>query len=64
MPISILSPQPAPAVKDYDSPDDGSIDSEGDYEMGEIPRPKRIKLSRHGIVTPGESITEDPQWMR
>lgn len=66
MAISILPPAPAPTVPAYqaDSSDDSS-DAEGDTHMGDAPRPsKRPRLEGKGIVTPGESITDDPQWMR
>jgi len=65
MAITILAP--APAVINYqaeqhseDDSDDGGVDLEGDYDM----RPK--KRAKHGqdIVTPGETVTDDPQWMR
>ena len=51
---------PAPIAHDeYDSDD---VDSEGDVEMA--PPSKRTKLSTQAIVTPGETVTDDPQWMR
>lgn len=69
MAITILPPPPPPA--DYDDSDissdeseDGGValDNDGDLDM----RPK--KRARHGgessIVTPGEVVTDDPQWMR
>lgn len=44
-------------------------DSESDIEMSGVPRPhKRARLENQrigaGIVTPGEVVTDDPQWMR
>ena len=64
MPISILPPALAP-LHYQDSSDDASINSDGDVEMADNPRPvKRIKLSGKALVTPGESVTDDPQWMR
>ena len=45
-----------------DTSDSSSVDSEGDTDMA---RPaKRPKLSTKSIVTPGETVTDDPQWMR
>ncbi|KAI0096066.1 hypothetical protein GGR51DRAFT_544386 [Nemania sp. FL0031] len=71
MPITILQPAPPPGFKpndnnyadDVDSDSDGGVDIEGDVSMG---RPmKRYRQSDDdAIVTPGEIITEDPQWMR
>ena len=69
MAITILPPPPPP--QDYDDSnssedesDDGGValDNDGDMDM----RPK--KRARHGnsksVVTPGEVVTDDPQWMR
>lgn len=64
MAITILPP--APAVLPYEDEDsaedsdEGGVDLEGDLNM----RP--AKRAKHGrdIVTPGESVTDDPQWMR
>jgi len=65
MAITIVAP--TPAVTNYqaeqhsdDDSDDGGVDLEGDLDM----RPK--KRAKHGqdVVTPGETITDDPQWMR
>jgi exosome complex component RRP4 len=64
MAITILPP--APAAQPYDSDnqsedsDDGGVDLQGDLDM----RPsKRAKYAKD-IFTPGESVTDDPQWMR
>ena len=66
MPITILQPAPiAPRTNyrsDSDSDDDGGADLEGDISMTG-PR-KRARQADDGIVTPGEVITTDPQWMR
>jgi len=73
MPITILQPAPAagykPSDNDYasdsdsDSDSDGGVDVEGDVSMDR--QPKRYRRSDYdSIVTPGEVITEDPQWMR
>jgi exosome complex component RRP4 len=65
MAITILAP--APAAEPYqsadssDESDDGGVDLEGDFDM----RPtKRARRSAKDIVTPGEIVTDDPQWMR
>lgn len=63
---------PAPASPPYHSASssaassDDSLDSEGDTSMLQTPHPtKRAKLSSStSIITPGELITDDPQWMR
>lgn len=65
MAIKILAP--APPVEDFsendsDSSDDGGVDLDGDFDM----RPR--KRVRHDddleVVTPGDIITDDPDWMR
>jgi exosome complex component RRP4 len=65
MAITILAPAPA-VVGNYaesdSSDEDGGVDLEGDIDM----RPKK-RARHHGsssIVTPGETVTDDPQWMR
>jgi hypothetical protein len=64
MAITILAPAPAiPYQREASSEesDDGGVDLEGDLDM----RP--AKWARHrskDIVTPGETVTDDPQWMR
>ncbi|EEH23434.1 hypothetical protein PABG_05645 [Paracoccidioides brasiliensis Pb03] len=64
MVITILPP--SRPEEQFDSSDDESRDSEGDVDMsGDHSRPaKRLRLSKGAIVTPGEVITDDPQWMR
>ncbi|KAF2091563.1 exosome complex exonuclease RRP4 [Saccharata proteae CBS 121410] len=67
MPISILPPAPAAPVRahtaSYD--DDRDFDSEGDVDMEASNRAsKRPRTSQQSIVTPGETVTDDPQWMR
>ncbi|KAK7964944.1 exosome complex exonuclease RRP4 [Apiospora sp. TS-2023a] len=66
MPITILQPSLAPPPKlrneDSDSDSEGGADLEGDIAMG---RPaKRARTQDSSIMTPGEIITDDPQWMR
>ncbi|KAI9833638.1 MAG: hypothetical protein M1819_003591 [Sarea resinae] len=65
MAITILPPAPsAPAYHDDASSDDEHLDSEGDIDMEPSTRPsKRARIS-HAMVTPGEVVTDDPQWMR
>ena len=64
MPITILQPKPAPrrpAALAYDSDADsdssGGIDLDGDVAM-------TAHKADTDLVTPGELITDDPQWMR
>ncbi|KAG0652166.1 Ribosomal RNA-processing 4 [Hyphodiscus hymeniophilus] len=64
MAITILAPAPAiipyQAESSPDDSDDGGVDLQGDVSM----RPaKRARHSRE-IITPGEIITDDAQWMR
>jgi hypothetical protein len=68
MPITILPPAPAiPAAYDADFTEDNDfdLDPDGDVDMGEggQMRSRKPKASRH-VVTPGELVTDDPQWMR
>ncbi|KAI5861270.1 hypothetical protein GGS23DRAFT_612241 [Durotheca rogersii] len=66
MPITIQQP-PVDASDDSDDQDsDGGVDLEGDVSMG-APLPARTRKANrrdNAVVTPGEIITEDPQWMR
>lgn len=69
MAITILSPAPAKPARaqenDYSSDsEDGGVDLEGDIDMGSERPPKRFKTSELEIFTPGEEVTDDPQWMR
>jgi len=67
MAITILPPAPANTAYYADSDnssddEDGGVNLDGDLDM----RPKK-RARRQGsssIVTPGETITDDPQWMR
>lgn len=68
MAITILAPVPATTSYHADSDrsasdeEDGGVDLDGDVVM----RPKK-RARHHGsssIVTPGETVTDDPQWMR
>jgi len=64
MAITILAPAPADlhqTVNDSDDDsDNGGVDLEGDSDMRPSKRARRSK----DIVTPGETVTYDPQWMR
>ncbi|KAF2758407.1 exosome complex exonuclease Rrp4 [Pseudovirgaria hyperparasitica] len=65
MPFTILPPAPAatlPAV----SRDDDEYDSEGDTSMGGLDGGVSLTPKTHSnsIVTPGELVTDDVQWMR
>lgn len=65
MPISIIPPAPAPSPHESDSSDNELLDFEGDVDMADSGhRPQRARYSENGILTPGESITDDVQWMR
>lgn len=67
MAITIIQPKPVPqytrrtssAGSDSDS-DDGGVDIEGDIRMAT----GRSSTGHNDIVTPGEVITTNPQWMR
>lgn len=64
MAIAIIAP--APASLPYktndsdDDSDDGGVDIQGDTDM----RPAKRARHKKDIVTPGETVTDDPQWMR
>jgi exosome complex component RRP4 len=62
MAITILAPAPAVPYQIANNVDDenGGVDLEGDSDMRPSKRARRGK----DIVTPGETVTDDPQWMR
>lgn len=63
MTITILpAAPPGNAVQDDYDRDEGGVDLEGDVDMLNTSRP--AKKARLGMVTPGETVTDDPQWMR
>ena len=62
MPFTITSPAALPPIRYNDPSDSSSVDSEGDTTMA--PPSKRPKLSTKSLITPGETVTDDPQWMR
>lgn len=71
MAITILPPVVDDIVPyQADSDDSMSVGSDEDVEMTGVSRPhKRPRLQGNsnlgtGIVTPGEIVTDDPQWMR
>jgi len=64
MPIRILDPAPFTADSDYESDGDNDIDME-DGGVSLAPPKAKMDLGAQGIiVTPGEVVTEDAQWMR
>lgn len=60
MPISILAPTPAPLPTPHNAADS---DADSDMEM-EVDADTDFSVPQTSIVTPGEPITSDPQWMR
>ncbi|ROT35663.1 exosome complex exonuclease RRP4 [Sodiomyces alkalinus F11] len=70
MPITILKPRSIPQTHDHtfhasdsdSDSDSGGVDLDGDVSMSRAS--KRGRSGDHEIVTPGEVITDDPQWMR
>lgn len=72
MAITILAPVVEGAPPPYHADSDDSMsgsESDSDVEMSGVSRPHKRsrredgKIST-GIVTPGEIVTSDPQWMR
>jgi hypothetical protein len=64
MAITILAPAPAEPTVERGALDSDFDDSDSDVDMEDSGRPaKRSKTSRH-LVTPGELVTDDSQWMR
>jgi hypothetical protein len=47
-------------------PENEDYDSDGDVSMPEdaAHTSKRVKLASNSTVVPGETITDEPQWMR
>lgn len=73
MAITILPPAPAtPASarsykndRDVISDEGSDLDLEGDVDMLDSGRPsKRARLREREFITPGQAVTDDPQWMR
>lgn len=66
MAITILAPAPAEPTANQaprDDDVDSDFDSDGDVEMGDDDRPAKSTQRGH-LVTPGELVTSDSQWMR
>ena len=63
MAITITMPAPAPIGYEDWSDEEQALDVEGDVEMGSARSGTRSKFSK-AVVTPGEIVTDDPQWMR
>lgn len=72
MPITILAPRAVrqharrtrdPLHESDSDSDEGGVDLDGDVSMSRPPKRARNAAS-HEVVTPGEIITDDPQWMR
>ncbi|KAK3707845.1 Exosome complex component rrp4 [Vermiconidia calcicola] len=61
MPISILPPAPAPlpATQQHSDSDD-----EDGMDIDSLPTGHRSQASTSSIITPGQLVTQDPQWMR
>lgn len=68
MGITILAPAAENAASQYTDRDFESQDSEGDVDMDrlQIRRPRTGQAAGFGTgtVVPGETVTNDPQWMR
>lgn len=69
MGIIILPPVVEDIVPHHEETDDSmSVDSDEDVEMSGVRAPKRARIGNQtvstGVVTPGEVVTDDPQWMR
>ncbi|KAI4160219.1 MAG: hypothetical protein LQ342_005931 [Letrouitia transgressa] len=63
MAFSILPPVSAPAALNQSlASSDAALDSDSDADL--LRRIKRAKPSSKTIITPGETVTEDSQWMR
>ncbi len=72
MGIIILPPVVEDIASHHDESDDStSVDSDEDVEMSGVRASKRAHIGEGddltvstGVVTPGEVVTDDPQWMR
>lgn len=67
MAITILAPAPAPVAYTPHTAthdDDSDFDLDGDVDMEDSGRPTKRARINTVIVTPGEVVTDDPQWMR
>ena len=60
MPVAILPfDAPSSSIEPLTSLRRGNVDEDGDLELG-----GNFQRTKHNIITPGETITDDPQWMR
>ncbi|KAL8958698.1 MAG: hypothetical protein Q9193_004297 [Seirophora villosa] len=62
MTFSILAPAAPRLSRDSSPVSEASLDSDGDIDV--IRPTKRSKTAHKAIITPGEVVTEDVQWMR
>lgn len=64
MAISILAPAPA-VLDEHELPSEQKSYADDDVDMNGQERPsKRVKTLGADMVTPGEIVTDDPQWMK
>ncbi|KAI5819106.1 hypothetical protein BZA77DRAFT_305735 [Pyronema omphalodes] len=61
MPFAITAPSLPPSLASYAALTSDNIDEDGDISMNTDPKRTAGAIS---IVTPGETVTTDPQWMR
>ena len=59
-PASTVSAHRVGGFSDDSDSDNGGVDLEGDLDMRPAKRPRHAS----DLVTPGEVVTDDPQWMR
>lgn len=67
MAITILAPAPAPVAftaRTVGQDLEDGYDHDGDADMEDSGRPTKRPRISSVIVTPGEVVTDDPQWMR
>jgi exosome complex component RRP4 len=67
MAITILAPAPAAVpFEEEESSSEEESDGGGVHLGGDtdLPPAKRARDSTSNLVTPGEMVTDDPQWMR
>lgn len=66
MAITITAPAPPPAIHDDEDVDyeEGGVHLEGDVDMELNTTRGSRRRGGLGMVTPGETVTDDPQWMR
>jgi exosome complex component RRP4 len=68
MAITILAPAPPPPIRheaySEDDDDEMDLDSEEDVDMDGKAASKKPRMSAKHVITPGELVTDDTQWMR